>query len=265
FLRGGKEGDRHASLREIQHLFETQALLGPPQRSPWQLACGDAFVYLQQHIPTHGPFLGVALTPAFPIDPIDLDNEDDHSFKMLCHTVFHEHGGRLRREPDAVGFGWFKEPECNDHYPYARAFNDGSIGMRRRLYPGAPPPDQDHKPYPVNLVGAWGALWDMLKATSRWPWVHCGYEGPLTVHVGLGNLANTYVIIGSKEDFPLPDIEPNRLPGWSKQLEWDHGQRPEVILEAALPALARQLQFGEFAAIKHRLQAETAQRPWEEA
>ncbi len=93
YLRGGKDGDRRASVREIQMLFKRGVPLSQAEAMPWARTQRQVFSHLAgQHIADHLPFLMIGLTPAFPIEPVALDAARDRAFRDLYWRMFSQYG-----------------------------------------------------------------------------------------------------------------------------------------------------------------------------
>jgi hypothetical protein len=262
-MRGGQDGDHHASVREIQLLFERRTETVREEQQPWAEVCNAIFLPLNASDLTQAPYVMIGLTPAFPVEPITLNTAHDDAFGFLAVRAFMTKG-KVYREPSGVSVVYSYDGPDTPAPPMALARSDGTVGMRMGLYPGKVWAGSRPTPLRVDLVTAWTRIRDMLLSAEDWPRLQCGYTGSLVCRLGLGNLSETY---GAVEDKVVrrfthdlqSDVLPNRTPGWSLDTEWDHGVQVDDLIEPALGSLARRLQFPYFDKVKAWMRSVVAQ------
>jgi hypothetical protein len=178
------DADRLASVREIEALFQRR--VGPAfeaaEDTGWERAVGSVFVpagMAQRETP---PFAMCALTPAFPIEPIVVDQRADDSFARVCLTAFAmSASGALLGLSDGVAFDPSRLRNAapyGPYPPYACAYGDGTIGVRWTMGLGEPRPADTVQQ--LDVIGTWRLLRALIAAAATWPRDVCGYEGALT-------------------------------------------------------------------------------------
>lgn len=246
--------DRLATLRELAAFFGSSLPSNGGTDSPWSQVCRNIFSREQIDKPEVAPYVMVGLTPAFPLDPIAMNDETDESFYLLSVRLF---GGTpfLVKLEDGIIHAPYRDEATRDDENEAFAFNEGSIGAAISLYPKKTNNTwEDHRT--IYFVPLWRQLHRLLTCTALWPRQTLGYDGPLLCRIGLGNIANT--VAGGLHRFYDPIIPAgarNTLPRWAVEREWDSATDAHDLIEEVLAPLARQLQLPNYQGIKDELRA----------
>jgi hypothetical protein len=171
-------------VREIQALFARRAEAVPETQLPWVRVQRDTLL-LSLHDEVQPPVLMVGLTPAFPIEPITVNEETDERFNQLCYALF---GARdlVVREPDGIAYAPYLYDGALVYPPFACAYADGSIGARVSVAPGR---ERQDKLWVLSFFQFWSLLRRKLLTALRWPYEVCRYGGPVICRIALGNLA----------------------------------------------------------------------------
>ena len=263
YIRGGKDGDRRAGVAEIERLFDVRSRLGPPEETLWSVAQRKVFMHLSANLGDYLPFLMVGLTPAFPIEPIAIDDSTDDRFQMLCWRIFPGYQGSLVAEPDGIAYAVASADRLiAEQPPYACVYADGSIGARSVFSYGKSWDAGRPEMVQLSITHMWKMLRGMVEALAPWPREQGAYDGPLTCRVAVGNLGGTVAVLPSAtsglrvlaRDTP---VTPSGLPGWQHRAEWERGVSIDDFLEPLVAKLARQLQYRLFRPHRERIRAES--------
>src|SRR6476646_11626783 len=92
------------------------------------------------HNPEVAPYVMIRLTPAFPLDPITMDEEADEMFQQLCVRLFGSMPFLVRLE-QGIMHAPHRDEATRDDESEVLAFNEGSIGAAVNLYPRDSPGD----------------------------------------------------------------------------------------------------------------------------
>lgn len=250
YLRVGAD-DRLATLRELAALFGASLPSEGGTESPWSRVRRDIFSREQVHKPEIGPYVMVGLTPAFPLDPIIMNEQIDESFYMLCVQLFSRPPFLVRLE-DGIMHSPYLDEATRDDENRVLAFNEGSIGAAVDLYPRSSPGD----PRKILLFPLWRRLHQLLTRVALWPRQTFGYDGPLLCRIALGNIADT-VAGGLHEPYDpiVPAGARNNLPRWAVEREWDSATDAHDLIVDVLASLTRQLQYSGYQNIREELRA----------
>lgn len=241
YVRVG-ESDRHASVREIEALFQRRVASEVSQETGWERTLENVFLPIAGVRRDRPPFIMCALTPAFPIESIAVDQRMDDFFAEML-VPFLLPWDALVRLDNGVAFDMsYREEFLSDNTSYACAFSDGSVGLRWSLSNdsrsvGGPP-------LRLDAVGTWRSLQQWI----TWPRTLCDYNGPLTFRLAIGNIDNMCMIVPTQGHSLLPDRTPiiNRNPLWRRQVQWEREESIDDVLEGMMESLARQLQVSNF-------------------
>jgi len=246
------DADRLAGVREIEALFQRRVGLAPgdAEETGWERALRNVFVPAGAARRERPPFVMCALTPAFPIEPIVVDQRGDDFFARLCLTAFAMHtSSALLRLADGVVFDPSRLPNAapyGPYPPYACAYGDGAIGLQWTF--GLGDPRSPDTPQRLDVIGTWQFLRKFVVAAATWPRALCGYEGPLTCRIALGNIDNTIMVAPDAVLGPAARLSSilNSDPQWLRQIEWSRDEPIDDVLAEMMASLARQLQFPYF-------------------
>jgi len=246
------DADRLASVREIEALFQRRIAPAPghAQETGWERTLRNVFVPAGAAQRERPPFVMCALTPAFPIEPIVVDQRGDDFFGRLCLNAFSMHvSSALLRLADGIVFDPSRLPNAAaspPYPPYACAYGDGAIGLQWTL--GLGEPRSLDTPQRLDVIGTWRFLRTFVVAATTWPREACGYEGPLTCRIALGNIDNTIMVApdGLLGPSARMSLILNSDPQWLRQIEWGRNEPIDDALAGLMASLARQLQFPYF-------------------
>lgn len=251
YLRVGAD-DRLATLRQLADLFGTSLPSEGRMDAPWSQVRRNIFSREQIHKPEVAPYVMVGLTPAFPLDPLAMDEQTDESFFMLCVQLFGKPPFLVRLEQGIMHVP-YRDEATRDDESEVQAFNEGSVGVAVNLHPGETN-GTSGEPWTIRLFPLWRTLYHLLTCTAAWPRQTFGYDGPLLCRIALGNIANT--VAGGLHQYYDPIIPAgarNTLPRWAVEREWNSTTDAHDLIEDVLASLARQLQFPNYQAIKKEL------------
>jgi len=249
FVRTGEE-DRHAGVRDLEALFERRPQGSTEERTRWSDVTLYNFAYAGQDRPGEAPVVLAGLTPLFPGEPPEMDDETDAVFAGLCDTLFGSHHA-LREVPHGVVYDPYQYQQALDPLSqpdgssYACAYDDGSVGVRRgasyQYYMLGGPPRR------LELASLWSDLRALLTEMERWCRQVCLVEGPLRYQLSVGNLVDAVValpsgVIYESPDRPLFPVMPNKVPYWTVRGEWEQDETVDDLIERQLGSLARLLQ-----------------------
>lgn len=256
YLRVG-DHDRLATLRELAALFGATLPTEGRADSPWSQLRRNIFGREQIHKPDVAPYVMVGLTPAFPLEPIVMDEASDETFGRLAFQLFHEPPFLVRLE-HGIMHAPYRNEATRTAESEGHAFDDGSIGVAINLHPGASNDDRT-VPWNIDLVYIWQTLHRLLTWSAWWPRRTLGYGGPLLCRIALGNIANVVAHVPQRSEIPVPAGARNTLPRWAVEREWDSATPAHDLIEDVLASLARQLQIPNYQAIKKELRADALQ------
>lgn len=244
--------DRLATLRELANLFGGSLPSDGRADAPWSQLLRSVFSREQIDRPEVAPYVMVGLTPAFPLDPITMDEEADERFHQLCVPLFMSPPFLVKLEHGIMHAPYRNEAtRHNDSEGFA--FNEGTIGVAINLHPGEH--NDTSGPWHISLVHVWRTLHRLLTRSAYWPRSTFSYDGPLLCRIALGNIANTVVSGPEPARFSTPVGARNQLPRWAVEREWDSATDAHDLIEEVLASLTRQLQFPNYQAIKKELRA----------
>jgi len=243
------DADRLASVREIEALFQRRVTpaTGAAAETGWRRTVSAVFVAAGAAQRERPPFFMCALTPAFPIEPIAIDERSDEFFRRLCINKFRISVDRaLLRLDDGVVFDPYHLRNVTGYPPYVCAYSDGSIGVQWTF--GLGDPRSPTEPTRLDVIETWRLLRQLILTAAAWPRDLCGYGGPLTCRLALGNIANTIMAVPDDWLEPSVRVPPilNPSPQWLRQIEWGRDEPINEVLVELMASLARQLQFPYF-------------------
>jgi len=250
------DADRLASVREIEALFQRRIgpASGDADETGWERAIRNVFVPAGMAQRERPPFAMCALTPAFPIEPVVVDEQSDAFFARLCLDGFGLRVSRaLLRLDDGAVFDPYRLPNAAGYPPYVCAYGDGAIGFQWTFGLGEPRPADG--PARLDVVETWRLLRKFIVAAAMWPHRLCRYEGSLTCRIALGNIDNTILTVPDEwlvESERVPLIV-NPSPQWLRQIEWGRDEPIDDVLVGQMASLARTLQFPHFRDLLHMI------------
>jgi hypothetical protein len=236
YLRNG-DMDIAATMRQAELLFHRRPEGAGAEPTSWSRVLNDVFGYESQYSADMPIALMVGVTPAYPIDPIAIDDETDWEFRRLYFSLLQTQQEPLT-EPHGVIYAPFLYDSATKDASFACAYDDGSAGFRLNLSKGLRAESDV-----LDLNDAARKLWHALSVIPGWPRESCKYRGSLLCRIAVGNLENVYATIpypGSQPE--VPPIR-NRLLGWAIETELDATTDLDGLIDRALASLARQLQF----------------------
>jgi len=265
YVRVG-DADRLASVREIEALFQRRidpAALGATEKTGWERARSAVFVPAGAAAREQPPFFMCVLTPAFPIEPIVIDDRSDEFFRRVCINGFKiSVDSAILHLDNGVAFNPYRLPNTTGYPPYVCAYADGSIGIQWTFGVGAARPASG--PVRLDVVETWRLIRRMIVAAAEWPRTLCGYSGSLTCRIGLNNIHNTIMVVPDDDWLePAARVPPilNDSPLWLRQIEWDRDESINDVLAEQMSFLARMLQFPHFHSLLHMIRPAAEQEP----
>lgn len=252
YLRAG-DSDRLATLRELAALFGASLPREGSADSPWSQILRNVFSREQLYKPEIAPYLMVGLNPAFPLEPVTMDETRDAEFSSLCVPLFMTSPFLVLLSRGIMHAPSLNEPTREDD-SIGYAFDEGAIGVSINLSPGQRNIARD-PPLRINLIYLWQTLYRLLTGAARWPRDTFAYDGPLICRIALGNITDIVAVGPDSSRRDIPAGARNKLPGWSVEREWDSSTGADDVIEEALASLARQLQFPNYQTIKKELRA----------
>ena len=251
--------DRHASVRELEVLFQQRRDIGGQERSRWSDVERLALGPLSSSDPDKPLLLAVALTPTFPIPPVALDSTSEEHFQLMVRECFGSFEVPFM-EPD----GFLLIPEVGSlpgPPPHAAsAYSDGSVALRTEI--GSP-----GGPKRIDPAYLWSRFRHSLEVAARWPRDVCGVSGPLHFSVGLGNIADAVLELNKRQHFQAgvvgtllgPPPRRNTQTLWVGSGEWEQGVDANDLIERAFESLARQLQCRFYAPLRGKIREWSAE------
>ncbi len=256
------DADRLAGVREIEALFQRRVGLAPgdAEETGWERAIRNVFVPAGAAQRERPPFVTCALTPAFPIEPIVVNERSDNFFARLCLDGFGIRASRaLLRLDDGIVFDPNRLPNIAEYHPYVCAYGDGAIGFQWTFGVGEPRPSNG--PARLAVVETWRLLRKFIVAAATWPRGLCRYDGPLTCRIALGNIDNTIMTVPDDWLAEWERVPPiiNLSPQWLRQIEWGRDELINDVLFEQMASLARTLQFPHFHGLLHMIRPNAEQ------
>lgn len=249
YIRTG-EGDELATVTEIEALFCRRADKPVGTVSPSQYI--DLNIFGAAVNPDHAqpPSLMLSLVPAFPVPTRSADWQTDEVFQDLCVRLYGR-GNYAHRLPHGILYAPFLANDQRDDTDCACAFEDGSIGVRKRVMHTREPA--------LDIVGVSVVMSRVLEDAAAWPRTAMRYGGPLVCRMAMASVADLHIDVHRVAQW-TQDVEPgfeNKQPAWHFDTEWNSSSTAADVVEQALATLTRQLQYPFYQTIKKGVRTES--------
>ncbi len=245
YVRQGDQ-DRHATVPDLQALFDRRKVPASPERSPWAQVQEVAFSHLSAQDRALPTVIGVAVAPVFPRGTNALTEPTEHLFRKILRDSLDIHEDPFL-EPDGFSYIAPYNAPPEEIVRHGKALSDGSIGLQRAVVDTLP---SDNEGRWISIITLWRGLLILLREAQRWPREALGITGPLHYALGVGNLTDSYFVLDEETrsdagltsfDVRMPQRRTQHL-YWMESGEWEESETSMDIVGREFESLARLLQ-----------------------